>query len=126
MHPCVGPPDPLTVCIRARKGFHPLRAVHDPTVSLTIESDSGHELPLPIVAQFPATHVVTAPDHARPNSFGHPGFDHEIADFSFDAYQVPGVDTEPRSILGVDPQGIRMRNLIQPFGVGTACMNLHG
>ena len=50
-------------------------------------------------------------------------FTHEVADLRLDANEVPGrADAQARRVGRVDPQRVRVRDLVQPLGVsGSAC-----
>src|SRR5256885_17074976 len=89
-----------------------------------IESHCGHQLLLAILMNFPASHVMTAGDDARLNTFSYPGAHDEVSNFSFDTHQITGAHAEPACMTCMQPKRIRMSDLIQPFSVRTASVNL--
>src|SRR5882724_6981004 len=73
----------------------------------------------------PTTHVMTAGDDAGLNAFGHPGFDHEIANLSFDPHQIACADAHGSRMRRMQPERIRVRNFIQPLRICTPGVNLN-
>jgi hypothetical protein len=107
--------------IRADAGF----AFQAPTVAVVIEFDGGHHLFLTRLMNFPTAHVMAAGDNSRLDAFRHPRAHDEISDLSFDADQIAGTHAEFRGVTRVQPQRVRVRNLIQPFRVRAARVNLN-
>ena len=97
-----------------------------PQRSLSCSSlDRGHQLLLTGLVNFPAAHVMTAGDDARLDSFSDPGAHHEISNLSFDPHQITGAHAELARVTRMQPERIRVSNLVQPFCVRAARVNLN-
>src|SRR6266404_9781653 len=70
-----------------------------------------------IILQSPAAEVMRARDNARPDAFGRPYSNDEVPYFCAHTREVAGLEAKLRSVLGVHPQRIRMRDLVKPFGI---------
>jgi hypothetical protein len=126
VHANVAPPDLQRVGIRALEGLDPFDPLHGPPLVGAREVDGRHHLPLSRVTHLPTTHVMTARHHAWPNALGHPRLDDEVADGGFYSHEAAGGEPEARGVGRVDPERIGVRDLIEPLGVATARVNLHG
>src|SRR6266511_4678216 len=94
-----------------------------------IELHGGHQLALslgPLISQFPAAHVMTTGNNCRPNPCRYPGAHDVITNFSFHTQQIAGTHAEFCRMVRMNPKRIRMCDLIEPLGIGTARMNLYG
>src|SRR2546423_15609425 len=91
-----------------------------------IERDGRHQLSLPFFSQLPASHVMTARDDARTNSFRHPRADDEVANLCFDSDEIARSHIDAHGMKGMNPERIRVRDFVEPFGISAPCMNLHG
>src|SRR6267142_2815893 len=69
---------------------------------------------------------MAARDDARTNSFSDPGRDDVVPNLSFNATEIAGAYTEFARVSRMDPKRIRVRNLVKPFCVCAASVNLHG
>src|SRR5215510_8798846 len=69
--------------------------------------------------------MMTTGHDAWSNSFSHPGGHHVVTDFRFYAQEIPGHYVEIGCMRRVNPQRICMSNLVQPFRVSTAGVDLY-
>ena len=125
MHAGIAPPNALRIRVETHVGDDALLPMHVPLLTPVLQSNRCHQLPLPAILQFPTPHVVTTGDHAGPNPFGHPRLDHEMTDFCGHPHEISRPHINPCGIDGIQPEGIGMRDLVQPFGVGAAGVDLH-
>ena len=73
---------------------------------------------------FPAAHMMAARDDAGLDAFGHPSAHDEVANLSFHPHEIASAHAEFRRVTGMQPERIRVRDLVQPFRVRTAGVNL--
>src|SRR2546423_673431 len=74
----------------------------------------------------PAPHVVAAGDDAGADALRDPRLDDEVADLGLDAEQVAGPHAaEALGVTGVEPERVRVRDLVQPLRVGAPGVDLH-
>ena len=83
-----------------------------------IKRNRRHQLPLSFVLQLPTPHVMTASDDAGSDPFRHPCAQDEVADLCLDAHKLARLDAKLRSMRRMKPQGIGVRDLVEPLGVG--------
>src|SRR3990172_2122201 len=69
---------------------------------------------------------MAASDDARPNSLGHPGLDHEVARAGLDPHQPSRSYSDPDRVLGMNPEGVGMSDLVEPLRVRAPGVNLNG
>src|SRR5215218_8659925 len=69
---------------------------------------------------------MTTRNDAGPNAFRHPRRHDVITDLSFDAYEIACTNTELRRVRGMDPERVRMRDLVEPLRICAARVDLHG
>jgi hypothetical protein len=62
---------------------------------------------------------------AGSNSFRHPRRHYVVTNLSFNANEIARANAELRRMAGVDPERIRMRDLIKPLRIRTAGMDLY-
>src|SRR5687767_2673269 len=70
--------------------------------------------------------MMAARDDARSNSFRDPRRNNVITDLRFDAQEIAGANIQVSGVTRVNPQRIRVRYFVEPFGIRTARVNLHG
>src|SRR5437762_13609372 len=126
MNSDVVPPDAQSVGIARFVRCGAAFAFQSPLIAFVIESYRGHHLFLSVLVRLPAAHVMTARDDARLNSFSDPGADDEISNLSFDPHEIAGAQAELCGVARMQPERIRVRNLIQPLCVRAARVNLNG
>src|SRR6266480_2650041 len=69
--------------------------------------------------------MMAARDDTRTNSLRHPGGHDVVSNLSFHPHEVSALHVELCSMAGMNPKRIRVGNLIEPFRVGAASVNLH-
>src|ERR1044072_4377075 len=69
---------------------------------------------------------MTTRDDAGPNSFRHPRRHDVVANLCFYTYEIAGAHVQFRCMAGMDPEWIRVRDLVEPLRVRAARVNLHG
>src|SRR5579875_357785 len=111
VHAGVVPPDPLGVGVGARERLDAPPLTHQPSPGLDlvqIDQRRRPSLAAAIRLESPASEMMRACEHARPDALGHPCLVDEIANLGSHSQQIAGRDTEPPRILGVQPQWITM------------------
>src|SRR6185436_9794139 len=68
---------------------------------------------------------MTTRDDARTNSLRHPGRHDVVTDLSFDAHEIASPNIELRGVCRVNPERIRVRDLVEPLCIRAARVNLH-
>src|SRR6266545_2288699 len=128
VHADVAPPDTQRVRVTRLIWLGAFLSFESPLASFMIKLHGSHQLALALgalLAQFPPTHVMTAGDDTGTNAFSHPGSHDVITNFSFHAQQIAGTNAKFCRMVRMNPKRIRMRNLIEPLGVGAPRMNLN-
>src|SRR5262249_52956359 len=72
------------------------------------------------LAEAPATEVMRAGDDAGPHGFGDPDLVHEVADPGGDLDKPARDDVQPGGVVGMQPQRVAVRDLVEPLGVARA------
>src|SRR5579862_4752090 len=119
MNAAVGPPDPLCVRVFAlvrRDILGSAKTNNAVRYLLTNNLDAGHPI-RPLVVQPPASKVVRTCHDPWPHSLGHPGTVDVMADPGCDPNEIAGFDVELCRIGRMDPHGIGIAKLVQPFRV---------
>src|SRR5206468_7033275 len=117
------PPDARRIGVGAgerRRSFH---LAHQPLARLRLldfdhvgaEAVAGR-----VLLAAPAAQVVRTRHHAGADAFGQPDAVHEVADLGADAHQVAVGQAQALAVAGVDPQGIALRDLVEPLGRAAA------
>src|SRR2546426_8818720 len=91
-----------------------------------IDERGGPPLAARRLGQPPAPEVVRARDDARADGLGHPDLVDEPADGRRDLEQLAGRHAEARGVLRMQPERVRVRDLVEPLGVARACVDQRG
>src|SRR5206468_3836611 len=126
MNSGVRPPNPPRVGVGARVGLHACLPPQREALALACERHRRHHLLLAVFVELPAPHVVAASDDAGVDPLRDPRLDDEVADLGFDANELARANPEPRRVSWMDPERVRVRDLVEPLGIGAPRMDLYG
>ena len=120
------PPHPPGVLVGALErpdavdlAHHPLPGLH----LLQLHQGGGKAAAAGLLLQAPAPQVVRARHHPGPDPLGDPHPVHEVPDLGVDLEQVAGGRLQPPGVLRVQPQGVLVRDLVEPLGVGRTAVD---
>src|SRR4051812_7952427 len=68
---------------------------------------------------------MTTRNNPRPNAFRHPHRHDVITNLRLNPHEIARPNPKLRRMTGVDPEWVRVRDLVEPFRVRTARVNLH-
>ena len=126
MHAYIAPPDTQRVWIARLVRACAIFAFQVPT---SFRCESSFTVAIicrwPLLMHFPTSHVMTTSNDAGPNSFRHPRAHDEVTNLSFHAHEIAGAHVKLCGMARVNPEWIRVRDLVQPLCVCAARVNLH-
>ena len=111
MYAGLAPPDPRRIGIVARERARSVKLAHAPLAGLELaEIDERGRPPLAagVLVQAPAAEMMRAGHDARAHRLGDPRLVDEVADAGRDLQKIARRDAQPRRILGMDPQRVRV------------------
>src|SRR5690349_10417301 len=125
MHARVLPPDAHRIRIIRLVRLNAFLTLQAPLRAVVVQPHRRHQLPLTLISQLPTAHMMTARNDPGSYALSHPRRHNVITNFSFDAHEIAGPNPELRRMRWMDPERVRMRDLIEPLRVRTARVNLY-
>src|SRR5262249_43433853 len=126
MHARILPPDAHRVSILRLVRLDTLLTLQAPLCSVVVQPHGRHQLPFPFISQLPTAQVMTTRNDPGPNAFRHPRSHDVVTNFSLNTHEIAGANTELRRMTGMNPERVRVCDLVEPLRVRAARVNLHG
>ena len=128
VHTQVRPPNAHCIGIRRSKRLTTLSGGNRPLVPFLVQCDRCYTQSRPFMPLwFPPTHVMATRGNTGSDAFCNPRLENKVTQFRHDSHEITCLG-HPHSIgiYRMDPERVRVSNLVEPFRVRAPGVNLHG